>query len=36
VAKIQIIKGAKSAAYGNTDGGVINIITKSRDKAGAT
>ncbi|HWQ61665.1 MAG TPA: TonB-dependent receptor [Negativicutes bacterium] len=34
VAKIQIIKGAKSAAYGNTDGGVINIITKSREKAG--
>jgi len=34
VAKIQIIKGAKSAAYGNTDGGVINIVTKSREKAG--
>jgi len=29
VEKIQIIKGAKAAAYGNTLGGVINIITKS-------
>lgn len=28
VEKIQIIKGAKSASYGNTLGGVINIITK--------
>jgi outer membrane receptor protein involved in Fe transport len=28
VEKIQIIKGAKSAAYGNTLGGIINIITK--------
>lgn len=28
VDKIEIIKGAKSAAYGQTDGGVINIITK--------
>lgn len=28
VEKIQIIKGAKSAAYGGTMGGVINIITK--------
>ena len=34
VAKIQIIKGAKAAAYGNTEGGVINIITKTREKAG--
>lgn len=29
VEKIQIIKGAKAAAYGNTLGGVINIITKT-------
>lgn len=29
VEKIQIIKGAKSAAFGNTLGGVINIITKA-------
>ncbi|MDF2875871.1 MAG: pfeA [Sporomusa sp.] len=29
VEKIQIIKGAKLAAYGNTMGGVINIITKA-------
>ncbi len=28
VDKIQIIKGAKAAAYGNTLGGVVNIITK--------
>ncbi len=28
VERIQIIKGAKSAAHGNTLGGVINIITK--------
>lgn len=29
VEKIQIIKGAKAAAHGNTLGGVINIITKN-------
>jgi len=34
VEKIQIIKGAKAAAYGNTLGGVINIITKDRTKSG--
>lgn len=28
VEHIEVIKGAKSAAYGNTIGGVINIITK--------
>ena len=33
VEKIEIIKGAKSAAYGQTEGGVINIITK-RDATG--
>ncbi|WP_425059970.1 Vitamin B12 transporter BtuB [Sporomusa carbonis] len=30
VEKIQIIKGAKSAAHGNTLGGVINIITRDK------
>lgn len=34
VDKIQIIKGAKAAAYGNTLGGVINIITKEHAKSG--
>ena len=34
VEKIQIIKGAKSAAYGNTLGGVINIITKEKPSGG--
>jgi len=34
VDKIQIIKGAKAAAYGNTEGGVINIITKDPSKNG--
>lgn len=29
VDKVQIIKGAKAAAHGNTLGGVINIITKA-------
>ncbi len=28
IEKIQITKGAKSVAYGNAEGGVINIITK--------
>ena len=28
VERIEIIKGAKSVAYGQTEGGVINIITK--------
>ena len=32
VDRIEITKGAKAAAYGQTDGGVINIITK-RDHA---
>ncbi|MHC1745978.1 MAG: TonB-dependent receptor [Negativicutes bacterium] len=36
VEKIQIIKGAKSAAYGNTMGGVVNIITKKNLKEGAS
>ncbi|CVK21047.1 TonB-dependent receptor plug domain-containing protein [Sporomusa sphaeroides] len=30
VEKIQIIKGGKSAAHGNTLGGVINIITRDK------
>jgi outer membrane receptor protein involved in Fe transport len=34
VEKIQIIKGAKSAAYGNTLGGVINIVTKEKPSGG--
>ena len=34
VDRIQIIKGAKVAAYGNTDGGVINIITKNHPQNG--
>ena len=34
IEKIQIIKGAKSAAYGNTLGGVINIITKEKPSGG--
>lgn len=34
VEKIQIIKGAKSAAHGNTLGGVINIVTRERREAG--
>lgn len=36
VEKIQIIKGAKSAAHGNTMGGVINIITKKQEENGAS
>lgn len=34
VEKIQIIKGPKAAAYGNTEGGVINIIMKAHAKGG--
>lgn len=34
VDKIQIIKGGKGAAYGNTLGGVINIITKEQRENG--
>ncbi|MBQ7883530.1 MAG: TonB-dependent receptor [Phascolarctobacterium sp.] len=34
VEKIEIIKGAKSAAYGQTEGGIINIITKKTANAG--
>ena len=34
VEKIQIIKGAKSAAHGNTLGGVINIITRDKGANG--
>ncbi|MBQ8418180.1 MAG: TonB-dependent receptor [Phascolarctobacterium sp.] len=34
VEKIEITKGAKSAAYGQTEGGVINIITKKATNAG--
>lgn len=34
VERIEIIKGAKAAAYGNTLGGVINIITKEHVKNG--
>ena len=38
VEKIQIMKGAKSAAHGNTIGGTINIITKKNlgDKMSGT
>lgn len=34
VERIEITKGAKSAAYGQTEGGVINIITKKDIAAG--
>ncbi|MHC1758125.1 MAG: TonB-dependent receptor plug domain-containing protein [Negativicutes bacterium] len=34
VEKIQIVKGAKSAAYGNTLGGVINIVTREKPSGG--
>ena len=34
IERIEIIKGAKSAAYGQTEGGVINIITKKSADAG--
>lgn len=34
VERIEITKGAKSAAYGQTEGGVINIITKKSANAG--
>lgn len=34
VDRIEITKGAKSAAYGQTEGGVINIITKKADVSG--
>lgn len=34
VERIEITKGAKSAAYGQTEGGVINIITKKEGKGG--
>ncbi|MBU2700302.1 outer membrane receptor protein involved in Fe transport [Sporomusaceae bacterium BoRhaA] len=34
IEKIEIIKGGKSAAYGNTLGGVINIITRKATAAG--
>lgn len=34
VDRIEIIKGAKSAAYGQTEGGIINIITKKSANAG--
>ena len=34
VEKIQIIKDGKSAAYGNTLGGVINIVTKEKPSGG--
>lgn len=34
VSRIEIIKGAKSAAYGGTLGGVINIITKKHVENG--
>ncbi len=34
VERIEIIKGAKSAAYGQIEGGVINIITKKTANAG--
>ena len=34
VERIEIIKGAKSAAYGQTEGGVINIIMKKTANAG--
>ena len=34
VERIEITKGAKSAAYGQTEGGVINIITKANAQGG--
>ncbi|MBQ5676740.1 MAG: TonB-dependent receptor, partial [Lachnospiraceae bacterium] len=34
VERIEITKGAKSAAYGQTEGGIINIITKKSANAG--
>lgn len=34
VERIEIIKGAKSAAYGQSEGGVINIVTKKSADAG--
>ncbi len=34
VERIQIVKGGKSAAYGNTLGGVINIVTKEKPSGG--
>lgn len=34
VERIEIIKGAKSASYGQSEGGVINIITKKSADAG--
>ncbi len=34
VERIEIIKGAKSAAYGQSEGGIINIITKKSADAG--
>ena len=34
VERIEIIKGAKSATYGQSEGGVINIITKKSADAG--
>lgn len=34
VERIEITKGAKSAAYGQTEGGVINIITKENAQGG--
>ena len=34
IERIEIIKGAKSAAYGQIEGGVINIITKKSANAG--
>lgn len=34
VEKIEIIKGAKSAAFGQTEGGVINIVTKRGNAQG--
>ena len=34
VERIEITKGAKSAAYGQTEGGVINIITKADAQGG--
>lgn len=34
VKRIEITKGAKSAAYGQTEGGVINIITKKDSQGG--
>lgn len=31
ISRIEIIKGAKAVAYGQTNGGVINIITKNKE-----